>query len=217
MAEFNPPLPQLSGSVLRLTVDTTMPGGAGRAFWSVYYMATVGGVIAVAETLDQAANAFHVNMQASYLDCLPTDATHFYTHVDDLKNPALQAWHEVAGSPGTVTDDSCPPFVQCTIRKATRVRGKRGRGRVQIPCVPETFQTDGVLSGTGLGAYSLLRDDLMLTIGTTTPSATWKPCMAYRGALGGDGLYAMHMEEISAFVLRTDLGSQNRRKIGRGL
>lgn len=69
----------------------------------------------------------------------------------------------VTGSwPGTQATTSMPPQVATLVRKVTASGGRRGRGRMYFPGVPETGVDDaGVISGAGVTAWTTALADFL--------------------------------------------------------
>jgi len=217
MAEFNPPRQQWDASIMRVKMLFRVVSQVETYQCTLYYRPDSSATFATATTLAEFNAAWRVACLVSLQGVLPDTAIIRAIIVDDLHNPALLPNEEVLiATPGLVAEEFMPPFVQCTFRIQTAIRGKKGRGRIQLPLVPETFFEGGLISAAGLTAYDAFRDDIKLTINTGTPVDSWKLCVAKRDELLGDGTWRCRVERAVEVFIREDAGSQDRRKWGRG-
>jgi len=216
MPEFNPERPLWSNSLIRVRFITRYQTMVERYQCSLYYRPSSITTICTPTTLSEFNANWRVNCLASLQGCF-TDAVRIAAiKVDDIYNPALLENEETLTANGTGSGETMPPFVQTTFRLQTNFRGKKGRGRIQLPVVPEAFHEQGLLSAAGLAAYAAFRDDIMLTVPTDSPSDDWSLCVARRQTLQGDGTYTTRVALVQEINIREDAGSQDRRKFGRG-
>lgn len=69
---------------------------------------------------------------------------------------------ETGSWPGTQATTSFPPQVATLVRKVTGSGGRRGRGRMYFPGVPETGVDDaGIISAAGVTAWNLALADFL--------------------------------------------------------
>lgn len=217
MAEFNPARPQWSNSILRVKILFRLNTFVETYQCTMHYRPDSIETFATVTTLAQFSADWRSTTLVSFQGCLPVDSHIQAVLVDDLSNPALHTDEEVLiGVPGLVVNDFMPPFVQTTIRFDTSIRGKKGRGRIQMPLVPENFYDGGLLNATGGPLYAALRDDLLEPIQTTSPADDWRLCIATRDELGADGRYTTRVALVTSATIRETAGTQDRRKYGRG-
>lgn len=77
---------------------------------------------------------------------------------------------------GTVVQDSLPGQDAAVVRLHTATGGRKGRGRLFLPGVPETFATESRINATGVTAYEAFIAGLMAmpTQEDLSPSIDWQ-------------------------------------------
>lgn len=79
-----------------------------------------------------------------------------------------------AGSdPGETAGDQLPDYAAVIIRKLTATAGPQGRGRWFVGCVPEVYTNTSTLTGPGVTAANLLRDQFAAPL--DVGAQTWVP------------------------------------------
>jgi hypothetical protein len=214
----NPPAPLLNNAVLRVVVTVQTDNNKQQSLFDyVSAYATV-----APSDLSALASAWTAACMASYRACLSPDSKVVQLQVMDLNpgtTPTYNAYLSLVGLAGV---HYLPLLTQATIDWGSQLKGQHGRGRTQMPAIPDTFTTPGtdpnVLNATGLTAYGGIGISglLSLTGGTTVytpiiltrpikpppPTPTPKPS---RGATK------------TGYVVRPLMGTQRRRYIGRGI
>ena len=95
-------------------------------------------------------------------------------------SPTRTFTESIAGTNGTVADDSLPPSTAGVISRFGNGASKSNRGRIYVPAVPEAWHLAGQLTAAGVAAYDAFRPVLDLTadlggIATLEPVLFKKP------------------------------------------
>jgi len=216
MAQFNAHLPIVLADVVRVYIRGV---DEHSGVWQTHidYKDDLSTPVFVQADLADFNSAFRAACLLAIRNCLTTTNVVQTIAVESRRDVAL--FPEIFGAlaPGTVIFDTMPPFVQATIRLQTDIRGKRGRGRMMMPGVPENFSDSGILNATAYGAYNALLPLLQGPIATTTPSRSWFPVISKRDTYSDQTqLWTLRMRLLTSLSIRPELGTQDRRKIGRG-
>jgi len=219
MAEFNPSLPEYNFDVVKVSIFGVSPSG-GRWQTKCYYRDTIPTPSFSTDDLNDFIVGFHAATIVEFNNVRAVDSVLTRMQAESLRNPALFPVEMSIDDPGSVTEDTLPPVCQATMQLRTATRGKHGRGRMQLPDIPETFSEDGVISGTGTTEYAALSAKIGAGFSTATPTRTWVSCLAYRFTVTPDvdtGLYTLRSGDLTAVGVRSIIGTQRRRYIGRGV
>lgn len=108
---------------------------------------------------------------------------------------------------GSVASSSLPPSVAGVISRFTNASGKKGRGRIYVPAVPDLWHLNGQLSQAGLNAYDLFRPRLDLPT-TLAGGIALEPVLFTRPNT---------VVFVEGSLVRNILRSQRRREIGVGI
>lgn len=154
----------------------------------------------------------------AFRDCMDDGATVEAVSTESRKLAAQFPVNVSVSAPGNVTGDCLPPYCAVSIRFQTLTRGKKGRGRSQMPAVPETFQNNGTLISAGLTAYN---DYIATIVGPIAINATNVVSLIV-GVTKRDtydpvtGIWALRADGVSTISLASVLGTQLSRKKFRG-
>jgi len=194
------------GDILQLNVEGVLYGQ--RTVNTFYFAVTVNDDMS---TLGQFLDTFlDPNVDQMMPDIMSVDWK-FFRGVGSIIHPVLrrsaQVVSDVAVRDGQVAGDSLPPSVTYVIARRTNIRGPRGRGRVFIPGVPETYHDSGQLTGAAVTAITAKLDDFALPIVRADGLAV--PVLWHRAPAGADVIETWTLDRI--------LRSQRRREIAVGI
>lgn len=158
------------------------------------------------------AQAWFDGYGSSYEDVLSTEWSWMAVEVKDPRTTQLWASDavDVEGA-GTLAGSPLPPSVAVVVSRKSTFPGRRGRGRIYIPAVPESYHENGKLSDAGFAIYKAWSDvfheattDTILGVDVTKTPAVWSRLnqTAY---------------PVQAAITRKILRSQRRREIGVGI
>lgn len=131
----------------------------------------------------------------------------------ELKDPVIDSFVNAVGA---VTDDGLPSFVSAIVTQRTGIANRRKRGRIYIPAVPLSFQTDGQLNSTGLAAYQTFADNLMVNYNDNTASAKFDVGVWSRAQAADTGQNDDAFTPMTSGAPNPVLGTQRRRRAGHG-
>lgn len=121
------------------------------------------------------------------------------------------------GTTGSVTGGVYPLEVAVSAVWRTSLKGQHGRGRIQFPNVPLSFVTPGTdpnsLNAAGISAY--LSALAALNTSITTSLGIWFPVVIQRAI--PPAVLSQRATQIASSTLNHVLGTQRRRKLGRGI
>lgn len=121
------------------------------------------------------------------------------------------------GTVGLVAGNPYPLETSVSAVWRTALRGQHGRGRIQFPNVPLGFVTPATdanqLNAAAVTAYLALLAALAAPI--TTAFGVWTPCVQQRPV--PPAVVSQRATYVNAYTLNHFLGTQRRRKAGRGI
>ncbi len=216
MPRFNTPLPTQVGSVVQIILETTTYGQ--RCQNSFYYHEPTPGTVTVAD-LD--------NLKTDWTAAFDTKIKAVLSPVTTLTSLTLAERHYgvtptrvylyAPATIGTAGATALPLTVTAVIEKLSNFKGQHGRGRVEFPAIPNTFTTpatdNGSLNATGITAYGVVAAEMLQQINSGL--LTWSPIIVTQPT------QPFNLIDNSAVLadctVRTILGTQTRRKSGRGI
>ncbi len=143
-----------------------------------------------------------------YRLCLSSDWTGFSVYGRRVSPNPTRGQEQATGTmAGLVSSTSLPPSVAAVLSRFTNQPGPKGRGRVFMPAVPSSFNTNGQVNTTGKNIY----DAFLPWLDITWPSsggATFEPILLTPPA---------DARNIEFAQTRIVLRSQRRREIGVGI
>lgn len=162
--------------------------------------------------------AWRATCLVPFRDCMDDGATVEAVECESRKLAGQFGVNVSVSAPGNVIGDCLPPYCAVSIRFQTLTRGKRGRGRSQMPAVPETFQNNGTLISAGLTAYN---DYIAAIVGPIAINAnnivSFIVGVTYRDTYDpATGIWALRADGVSTITLASVLGTQLSRKRFRG-
>jgi hypothetical protein len=167
--------------------------------------------------------AFSTAAQAALLTnffaCLTPDSKFDEIQISDLSSGTVPTLHDRTntGTVGTEASNSLPAEMAVTLSKRTGLKGQHGFGRVSMPAVPasclDLTTSSNKLNGTGLGLYGNFADTMELSI--THGLITYKPVVTTRPI--APATLTSKAAIITSVILRDQLGTQLRRRPGRGI
>jgi len=215
------PLPNLPAAgnqeVVRVLFQVSMPDSAGTALTHIDLFAQGYNTPFDADDLQQVAGAMGTLCAAEFQACLPPTATFLQISTQSRRYPFTLPGIAFINSPGITGTVSLPSPMQATLRLQTEIANKRGRGRMQMPCVPIELADGNRLNTDGTSKYLDLCNKLELGVTLVDPNVQMLPCVSQRLVLQGDGSWSMALAEIINIIPRGLLGTQARRLSGRGI
>jgi hypothetical protein len=167
--------------------------------------------------LAQLLDSFVILVIPSILACLPPTASIPRCIASDL-NPGVSPTQiqALTGAVGTAGATALPSTVAAVLTRYTGLKGQHGRGRLYMPCVPNTFVTPAVdpnsLNGAAVTAYDALQAAMIVAL---TDGVTPHRAVVVTRALK-PATVPSFAAAISSVVLETTLGTVRRRRKGRG-
>lgn len=172
--------------------------------------------------LSQLATSWTASCMASYRACLSPDSKVVQITVQDLVpglNPSYVAFLSLVGLAGV---HYLPLISQANIEWKSQLKGQHGRGRTQMPAIPDTFTTPATdpnsLNATGLTAYGGL--GIVCILSLVGGAETYTPCITTRPIKGTPPTPTPKPSRAATkvgYVVRPLLGTQRRRFPGRGI
>ncbi len=121
------------------------------------------------------------------------------------------------GVVGTSGAHSLEIELTAIVSKYANLKGRHGRGRWQFPAIPDTFVTPAsspnTINATGLTAYQALA--ALLVASVFDGSNTWYPCISTRPI--PPVIAVNNVALITSTLTRDNIGTQRRRRPGRGI
>jgi len=214
---FIPDHPNLIGEVIRFKVQ--FRGITQIETWQTHFDYRSPQSVAPIENgadLAAAINTFAAHVQTAFKAAIPATVNIVAYVAESLRNPSVLPMKNVVSEAGTVSGDYLPPYNQVTLQCQTNLRGKHGRGRRQMPAVPESYNQNGYLTSAAVTVYEGICNLLENTLELVTEGDAWQPCLARRYGEPVGGLYFVRSGDITIWNARDTLGTQDRRAWGRG-
>jgi len=171
------------------------------------------GVAGTGATLAQIMNGWLADVKADYLAAM--NEGYLLTGVKaQIISPIVSDPIEVAVAPpeaGTVTGDGMPGHIAAVISLRTGIADKKHRGRIFLPARSESDSNGSVINA---GAIVLIGDLATTLVGPVTegvaPNTSDIQLAVWSKALSSG-------TAVDTFLVRTNLKSQRRRQVGRGI
>lgn len=111
------------------------------------------------------ASAFEASLGSSFIDAVTADWTGELIEVRDPRaNPIWASGVAEVTLTGVLAAPACPPSVAAVITRKSALAGRRNRGRIYVPAVPQAWHEDGEISDAGLLILQALADDVATAI-----------------------------------------------------
>jgi hypothetical protein len=186
---------QITRSVLHYAKTDFAPVNDGNAFLQAFSLAYTGTLTGLYRAC--CSNEFTV-VQVSYQWIKPT------------RYRALQV--SIFPNAGTVIQNSLPSGAATVLSKTTPRSGRKWRGRVYLPAIPQTFEADSLINATGKQAYDALAASLNSSqIITGTQLYPWVNKDLPTGAAQDTNDHT-----IDSVITRDVIRYQRRREVGVG-
>jgi hypothetical protein len=206
----------INANFVRISFVTTTIGGVAQVNFD--YTDSVPGSVTPTEMASLAA-AFNATNQATLVACLSPQTTLNWLYMQELRYatcPSLQVNYS-GGTIGTAGATALPLEVAARITKYSTLKGRHGRGSLQMPAIPNTFVTPAtdpsVLNAAAITAYGSVRASLLIPL--VVGGRTFNLAIGVR-PITPLTLYT-YASQVSSLLLRTTLSTQRRRRIGRGI
>lgn len=217
MARFNPDLPLSPRAVIRVVVTTRTQGVLCENTFD--YMWSAPGIPSVGDLLS-AESGWEASFKALYMACLSPKTDLASISVADIGTgvtPTQVALFVAGGTQGTAGATSLPLETAATVQRYTTTRGQKGRGRFQMPAVPNTFVTPAVdpsvLNAAGIAAYVALANQMLIAYAAGV--TTWQSVVTSRPI--PPATLTTRSSPIFRLQVQPTLGTVRTRKPGRGI
>jgi hypothetical protein len=120
---------------------------------------------------------------------------------------------------GAVAANSANNTIAAILTKRTGIAGKKHRGRVYYPGVPQNFVQVGenVMNATGAAAYTALAAAIIGLFGESGTEPNFKVGV-YSRVIGGSNPFTVAgWQELTRLDVQTVFGNQRRRRLGVGI
>lgn len=144
--------------------------------FALYYTAEGGSTAPTASTIQSIANDFKTAFSTALPPCFTT--AHAFSGVDAVYTGGgvqVDARSNIAESAGTVSGDVMPEEVAVLIQRRTGLQGRQRRGRVFIPCVPDSFVTGSALTSAALLVYKAVAEMMIGPVAAGSEETGWNP------------------------------------------
>lgn len=157
------------------------------------------------------AGAFEASLGSAFIDAVTSDWTGEVIEVRDPRaNPVWAGDLTEVTLTGVLAAPACPPSVAAVITRKTALAGRRNRGRIFVPAVPQDWHQDGEISDAGMLILQGLADDVAtaLDVPGLGVVATLSPRVWSRTN--------QTSQAVTSCTAKRVLRSQRRREIGVG-
>jgi len=214
----SPNLPPTLADVIRLTL---IGRDVHTSYWQtvLYYLPTSALPDFTSSFLQNFLSAWSTNCLTEFRALLTTAADVTHLKAESMRLASQQPEYALPGLSGTAVGETLPPHVALTFQKKTAVRGRKGRGSNRIPCIPEEGQVDGFIIPAYKSACITFADQVTDPISILAPQAgTFVVGLAKQDVYDPQtGKWSLLATPLLSFAVNDALGSQNTRKIGRGI
>lgn len=217
MARFNPPLPTVSGTCVRLIMQCLTQAQISLTKFDYIDISNPGNP-SLSE-LQAFRAAWRTLVEGSILLCLTplTSITGYFVQELFYGTTPSDQFNLPSPVPGTQGTNNLPLIMAAVTRSQTAVKGQRGRGRTAWPAVPDSFTTPAtdpdILNATGIAKYTSVLGSLATNVVVGTRTWNWSiltpPAPPATLIRNGSAIVSSTVDSI--------LGSMRRRKIGRGI
>jgi hypothetical protein len=216
MATANPAAPVVNSNVVRLTLTAITNG---QRCQNTFDFMDGTGVPCSAADMAALILAWQTLVAVHLKACLSPDTslesvTAAEIHFGTVASVANLYAPGAIGTAGVHPHDS---ELMVNLSRVTNTKGKHGRGRCQMGPIPDTFVTPAtdpnIINGTGLTAYGLLATDLNQSY--LIGAHTWQPVVSTRPI--SPNVLVLNAAIIQAYLVRETIGTQRRRRSGRGI
>jgi hypothetical protein len=114
------------------------------------------------------------NTSGGLLYGMANDCATASMNVDDVvPGTAARLVYAYASVAGSNSNADLPPQCAVLFSAKTALKGRSYRGRFYVPGPVQTDETDGILSGTAITAYSTIATQLLAVFGPSGSNANW--------------------------------------------
>ncbi len=209
-----PPAPPVANNLIRITRTSRADGQLCENTFD-YVDATVTPISSA--NLDACCTNWKSFVDTTYLACLSPSSEMVSISAQELHfgTTPTQVQLDTPGTVGTAGTSCLPLEVGATLARVTDLKGKHGRGRITMPGVPDTFVTptanSSELNATGVTAY----DALGVKLSSVVPISAISPVVSTRPV--PPSVLIDNAKPVTGYITRIILGTQRRRKVGRGI
>lgn len=169
-----------------------------------YYQVTA---VGVGDVRFRLTDAWLGTVHDAYRDCCSLEWSTIQIEAAGIQPVLPRVEQVINGLPGTQLGNSLPSSVATVIRRKTLTSGRKGRGRVYMPAVPEDFEDDSAITPAAILVYEALIT--ALSISATTGAWAFGAVHVSRAPLTAIGIDRWQIDPV--------LRNQRRRQLGRGI
>lgn len=212
MPSLDPPAPALTGWVGKFILTGEL---FGQTIQNVFYYA---GMLGTEPPISVTAfkTWFDINILPDWQSCVSTDYTFKSWKLVHLTLPtAIPEYVNYApGVTGGVATDADAPQVAVDIQRKTDLIGRHGRGRIEIAGIAEADTAAGKLTAGSLALFQTLAASLNLVL--VVAGNSYVTMVVYYKKLT-PLTFDVRGRPVVNWVVDEVLGTQRRRKVGRGI
>jgi hypothetical protein len=161
--------------------------------------------------LNRTAHGATNDLVSNYLGCISSDYTLDFTTAQYIAPTRFVRRTLAAGIAGALASPARTPNTAATLTKTTDKSGRRYRGSVHLPGVPDNRYANGVLDATMLGYLASLAATLISDVTEATGTGVWAPCIWHRHKP-----VTTDHDAVAAIVAQTTVRVMRRRTVGVG-
>lgn len=149
-------------------------------------------------------------LETAFLNCCAQDYTLQQIWVQIVRSVRYAASKIARSVPGNVLVDSNATNISGVITRRAALAGRAFVGSIHMPAVPDTYYSNGDISGTYLAALSAMATASLQVVTDTGLSISWLPCLLHRTA-------PLTSTFLSTAFVQTNLRVMRRRTVGLGI
>lgn len=201
------------GDIYQVDVEYVGPGGAQ---FNTFGFVCVTNVAGDAQTNLAAAfkTAMVKNTSGGLLYGMAGDMSSSTLHVEDVKPGVLATLdYSYAAVAGSSIQANLPPQCAVLISAKTGTKGRSYRGRFYLPGPVQTDETDGLLSGAAVTAYTTIPTQLLSVFGPAGTNGDWRYAVISRYSNKQKRAVPI-ATQVTSLALDPVIATQRRRRYG---
>lgn len=188
--------------VYKLSIVGTF--GLGQTFVNtIHYKQLQAVLIPSAESLGA---MFNDQVMEGYLDLLMNSSVVNVIETREVTPPGEEGFDTVVNLPGHLTGEQLPPMNAPLISWRTGLVGRKNRGRMYLPAPNEVSQASGALTSGYVTNAQIVADNMITLLDVVDP--VWQAVIWH----SVDGTST----PITTAIIRLDIATQRRRRVGTG-
>lgn len=149
-------------------------------------------------------------LETSFLNCISEDYTLEQIWVQIIRSVRYTATKIARSVPGNVAVSCNAVNVSGVITRRAALAGRAFVGGIHMPAVPDTYYSNGNVSGTYLAALNAFASDVLQTVTDSGLAIVWQPCILHRTT-------PLTSSFLSSTIIQTSLRVMRRRTVGLGI